>query len=190
MSALSPADDVPPRAHPVEDEGEAAASALCVACGICCEGVLHRKATLDPEDVEPSRQLGLRLAEGAEPAALHLPCPKFDGCCTVYAGRPRVCRRYACKLLQQATRGEIAHQAARDRIATARERVAEVRFLLPPDEEGVGLWRQIEALAGAAGMSPESEEFRHDQAELVLNLTLLGHWLDLYFRPDPEELAR
>ena len=64
-------------------------SALCVECGLCCDGSLFRFLPVEPGDVERHRALGLPVVTQSGRLAMPLPCAKLEAkCCTVYAQRP------------------------------------------------------------------------------------------------------
>jgi Fe-S-cluster containining protein len=74
-------------------------TALCQACGLCCDGTLFSVVPLTPDDRPPaSLAIDLRPS-GAR--ALRQPCTALSGtCCTVYEQRPLACRRYQCLLFE------------------------------------------------------------------------------------------
>jgi Fe-S-cluster containining protein len=77
---------------------------LCRACGLCCDGSLFGRVGLDAEEVEPARKTHLRVLDSGK--AFEQPCPALlavdgDGerrACSIYADRPRSCRRFVCRL--------------------------------------------------------------------------------------------
>ena len=98
---------------------EEKASELCNSCGICCRGLLHSHGVLKPDEAARAADLGLDMIDGAEPA-FALPCPKYRGCCTVYAERPRACRDFRCALLRRLDANEVSLDDALDIVREAR----------------------------------------------------------------------
>ncbi len=84
---------------------------LCKECGLCCEGVFHTFAYLQ-------NQNDILLAKKANIAVYHeekknldyfsLPCPAFNGSCSVFPNRPSVCSEHKCKLLHRVHQEEIS----------------------------------------------------------------------------------
>lgn len=104
------------------------AGALCLGCGLCCDGGFHAHVDLDRED-------RAALAAIGEPAPDRLdhPCRYFaDGPCAIYAVRPAACRAYRCRVLKALDRGEIDPPTARARVAEALALRARMRESLPP----------------------------------------------------------
>ena len=101
------------------------ASALCLACGVCCSDALHPAVEVRPEHVIEVRSLGLAV-EPVEPRAtsegqhaFSLPCALYlDHKCSVYPKHPPSCHDFRCALLRKLDGGEIEFDAA---LAIARE---------------------------------------------------------------------
>ena len=107
--------------------GDRERSDLCLACGLCCQGVLHDLVPLDEDELERAHQLRLPVVESPLRVAFRLPCPRLDDRrCTVYPERPRTCASYACETLRAYGAGEIDEETALDRIRQVREQSAEV----------------------------------------------------------------
>ncbi len=107
---------------------EADRSGLCVACGLCCQGVLHDLVPLDEDELDRAARLALPVVESPHRIAFRLPCPRLDGTrCTVYPERPRTCASYACETLRAYGAGEIEEAEALARIAALRRLDAEVK---------------------------------------------------------------
>src|SRR5436190_11327271 len=128
---------------------------ICLACGLCCDGVIFVNVRLQPDDnpapfisfqtcsarksVSQSDQT--RLSPGNAPRAsfpakqkaplLPQPCIAFDGCrCRIYNQRPRHCRDFTCLLLSAVQTGRTEKPAALQIIRTARKRADKVWRLL------------------------------------------------------------
>jgi uncharacterized protein len=122
-------------------EHRAATEALCLACGLCCNGVLFVDVRLQPED-DAARlaALGFPIKPGAASCAgragangprFAQPCTAHDGCrCRAYEARPAYCRQFECLLLSDLTAGRIKKEAALRIVQRARKRVATVLRLM------------------------------------------------------------
>ena len=108
-------------------------SELCTRCGLCCDGTLFGDVELTGRR-EATRLEGLGLdvdADDADVELLALPCAGLRGRrCGVYPHRPRCCRTFECRLLQEAQRGEISVEGALGRIGDAVAQVRQVTTLL------------------------------------------------------------
>jgi len=96
-------------------------SALCTACGFCCDGRLFSLAPLAADEVEWARRRRLPLVTHSGKVSLEQPCGALETArCTVYDERPESCRRFVCVLLDRVTNGELALDAALAHVAAAR----------------------------------------------------------------------
>ena len=156
---------------------------LCVACGLCCNGVIFANLALRPSDnAARLRSLGVPICSShsaLRPPHLTQPCPAFDGCrCRIYADRPGYCRQFECVLLKSVEARRTTPAAAMRVVRTARERTEKVRRLL-------------HALGDTAEQLPLSVRFRHtgkrlmeqeldeETAGIYADLTLAVHDLNL-----------
>lgn len=110
-------------------------SALCVECGLCCDGTLFRFLPVEPEDVPAHEALGLPVVTQSGRLAMRLPCSKLEArCCTVYQARPPGCRAFVCHLGHQLERGEVAFPAALKLVREAQRRIEVLRAAWPGQE--------------------------------------------------------
>jgi Fe-S-cluster containining protein len=111
-----------------------AASRLCLACGLCCNGVLFEVVRLQPSDsVKDLSDHGFQLKRKKREPYFPQPCAMLDGCtCTVYSARPQRCRRFECRQITGLTNGSITEAEAAERIAQAKSLVQHVEALLDP----------------------------------------------------------
>lgn len=176
----------------------AARETLCLACGLCCNGVLFADVKLRAGDSAARARLlelptspTVKRAAPASPRvrALPQPCPAFDGCrCRIYADRPQHCRAFECLLLQAVKAGRLQPSAALRTIRHARRRAARVEHLLGQlgDTEV-----QLTLKVRFRRTSERLEQIGADraQAELYAQLTLAVHQLNLLlseaFYPEP-----
>lgn len=133
-------------------------SALCLECGLCCNGALFERGELRPGD-DPARlqSVGLRIRQGRSgnvPTRFDQPCGAFDRCgCTIYPERPAYCRMFECLLLQHVRTGTLSLEAAKKRVRLALRHVQHVRELL-------------EKLGNSNERAPLSRRFRMVQRQL------------------------
>ncbi|MEM1039502.1 MAG: hypothetical protein AAGI12_08525 [Pseudomonadota bacterium] len=91
---------------------------LCISCGLCCDGTLYQSVQLFEGD--PGENL---IALGAEISPLEtvsemqtvmkLGCAAHqDGCCQVYAHRPKHCQRFECRTLKAVASGTMSFSDA------------------------------------------------------------------------------
>ena len=109
-----------------------AASRLCTACGLCCNGVLFHIVRLQPSDsVKQLEGLGMKLNRKKHEPYFRQPCTFLHGCtCTQYDARPARCRLFECQLLARLAAGEGSESNSRLAIDEAKQHVAEVERLL------------------------------------------------------------
>jgi Fe-S-cluster containining protein len=139
-------------------------SRLCLACGLCCQGLLHEWAVLRDGEIETARRLGLRPAADRGEASFPLPCPCHrDGRCTVYGERPSPCREYRCKLLRGYLDGQVAWEDGLRRVEQAQRLIAEIRGRIGSPQAGAGIWQQLRAVGPGA-----APEVRLDMAALLI----------------------
>lgn len=89
-------------------------STLCQACGLCCDGSLFTHVSLEPDELEQLRALGIPTQtrrSGRE--VLPQKCPALQGrSCGIYSDRPASCASYQCLLADSLEDGEITLEAA------------------------------------------------------------------------------
>lgn len=109
-----------------------AASRLCTACGLCCNGVLFHIVRLQPGDsVKELESLGMKLSRKKREPYFRQPCSFLNDCtCTQYASRPARCRLFECQQIKRLTVHEVTEAEAGRRIGEAKRSVAEVERLL------------------------------------------------------------
>ena len=134
-------------------------SHLCLACGLCCHGLLHDRAQLEPGEIEPMERLGLKSFVQHDGLAFRLPCPRHqDGRCTIYEERPAACRGFQCKLLRRYLAGEISAEDSLVRIEQVKRLLADIRRRMDAGEDGtcvdgISVWHQLHAFEEASQAS-------------------------------------
>ena len=159
------------------------AAQLCLACGLCCNGVIFADVKLQSGD-DPARlqALGLPLIEtGSTPRAqtrFPQPCTALDGCrCRIYPERPNYCRKFECMLFKNVKAGRLDSAAALRIIQAARQRADAVRNLLQTlgdTEEQLPLSARFRKMARRL----ENAELTEETAEMYGKLTLAVHDLN------------
>jgi hypothetical protein len=95
--------------------------ALCLQCGMCCNGVLFADVRPEPGDPSP-------LFSGNR-SRVPQPCPAFAAAtcaCAIYAERPVRCRKFECRQLLGVRQGTTTPEKALRQIRAARRLAAEV----------------------------------------------------------------
>ncbi len=157
-------------------------SALCTECGLCCTGALHDYAVLDPDEVDYARSIGMTLRTEGRPG-FALPCPKLSGsCCSIYADRPKVCRRFRCGLLERLDNGLIDGAAAAAIVVEAKQYFAAVEAQMP-DGMTIPVARALSKSPPAPGLDADG---RKSEMRLRLAVTALSLILDRHFRSSSE----
>ncbi len=156
---------------------------LCLACGLCCNGVIFANLALRPSDnAARLRSLGLPVCSpnsALRPPHLAQPCAAFDGCrCRVYGDRPQYCRQFECVLRKSVKAGRTEPAAGLGIIRAARERADKVRRLLralgDADEQ-----LSLSARFRRAGKRLAAKDLDEETAETYGELTLAVHDLNL-----------
>ncbi len=162
-----------------------AASRLCLACGMCCNGVLFRDVELQPgDDADALKKLGLpvrsvRRGDGAIAKAPQ-PCAALceDNRCRIYEDRPTRCRQFECLLFTAVISGEVEVDAAMKTIRQARTRADKVLRLLRQSGDAEE-HRPLSQRFNRTRRRFESGGFDDDAVEAFADLTLAVHSLNL-----------
>ena len=111
---------------------DTAASRLCAACGMCCNGVLFHGMQVQPQDsLRSLASKGLKPKRRDGDLFFPQPCPAHqDSCCQIYNDRPQRCRAFVCKQLAAVIDGKKTEDAALEKIREARVLTAEIFDLL------------------------------------------------------------
>ncbi len=159
-------------------------SSLCLACGLCCEGVLHAQALVRPNEIEPVRALGLSVETCGADLWFRLPCPLYqDNRCSIYAAtRPQTCVAYRCRLLDRYLAGEVTREQGVQIVQRTRTLLADVLQQLPAGYSFGELRKDLErnwdsgrGVAGSAGA-------RQGSAALLLAVARLAVYLRRHFK--------
>jgi Fe-S-cluster containining protein len=156
---------------------------LCLACGLCCNGVIFADVKLQPgDDAGLLRSVGLPVSNSKSARRaprLMQPCAALEGSvCRVYAERPKHCRAFECVLLRSVRAGRTEPEAALHLIRTAQNRAEKVWCLLRvvgDTAEGIALSVRFRRTARRL----EGAELDDGTADAYAQLTLAVHDLNL-----------
>jgi len=157
---------------------------LCLACGLCCNGVLFRDVELqDGDDLEALQKLGLTIRpsrSASRTPRFAQPCAALcsDNQCRIYAERPKRCRDFDCGVLKGVIQGELEVDEALRLIRRALRHANRIKSLLRQlgdSEERLPLARRFRQTRRRIELEPHSEE----AADLFAELTLEVHHLNL-----------
>jgi len=82
---------------------------LCLACGLCCNGVLHTQVQVAPEHLPLVSRLGLTVEEFDDHSVgFRQPCVLYErNRCSAYPHHPPACKAYRCALLRRYEAGDV-----------------------------------------------------------------------------------
>lgn len=175
-----------------------ASSALCLTCGLCCDGTLFGNVELQlGDDVDDLRRLGLDVSTRGKPK-FPQPCSALqaDCQCGVYAERPQQCRAFECALLQSVKAGRVSVAAAGQIIRRTRKQASRVRQVLGELGEGDerrALAKRFHRLKhrfelGELDAGPDREAMIDAFAGLTWAVHELQFALRREFYPDPSDM--
>lgn len=165
---------------------ESLTDVLCTRCGLCCDGTLLADVELAGRaEANRMEAMGLEIDDDSDAPLMVLPCRALQGTrCGVYAHRPKCCRSFECRLLDDARHGLVSVELAVERIEDALARVAGVKGLLAqlgqPDGRLPLQERCAEALSVEAEDASDAGAIRErlarsmSELEIVIRATFLG----------------
>ena len=164
-------------------EASDAINRLCLACGLCCNGVLFRDVELQAaDDVAALQKLGLKIRRSAAarrgPRCAQ-PCPGLGpgNECGLYEQRPKRCRDFECGVLKEVISEQLDVQAALKLVRLALRHANRIRLLLRQlgdRDEHLPLARRFRRLQRRIESSPTEEA-----ADVFAELTMEVHHLNL-----------
>lgn len=161
-------------------------SALCTACGLCCDGLLFNRAVSTPAEETHLAAHGMEVVQTKGGPKFALPCHHLHGTrCGIYEQRFRTCRGFRCKLLVGVEGGDLGLDEALHTIGKARDMRAAAAALDPKAANFGGRLELFKALKDWS--KTEDRETRRDQGRLVLAMTVLEEFLDRHFRNRPKQ---
>jgi len=97
-------------------------SELCLACGLCCNGVLFGHVRLAGSEVGRMTALGLPVISPNDHPSMVQPCAALAGtACRIYDDRPMRCVSYRCHLLEAYQADEVSIAEALGVVTLAKE---------------------------------------------------------------------
>lgn len=120
--------------------------ALCMQCGLCCNGTFYGSVLVADTESERLRRIGLRVVDQDGVTAMAQPCSALHGClCDVYTERPDACAKYECTLRKRVAAGEATLAQALLHVAEMQALLAKIRDVFDV-AEGASIWEAILAL--------------------------------------------
>ena len=166
---------------------------LCTSCGLCCDGTLFSWFGLEhDEDATALEGAGIVIGPSVEELRrARQPCAalRCEGC-SVYADRPRVCRKYRCKLLKRVEAGEEDMARAGEIVANAKRLRADalVEFAkVEPLPEGLSI-PECGRLYGLGALDTPQE--RKEKGALLVACTLLNFYLGKHFKKNVDPIDK
>jgi Fe-S-cluster containining protein len=157
-----------------------AASRLCAACGMCCDGTMFQIVRMQPGD-KPAvlSRLGLKIRCRDGAYSMEQPCSALrENGCTIYAQRPVRCRLFNCQQLQRLETSATTEPEAMAMILQTRTLVEQVRNLISQcglREDGQALFERFERVASTpvnAALEPELAAARENLDAAMRRLKL------------------
>ncbi len=164
----------------IPEEFTAAATRLCAACGMCCDGTMFQIVRMQPGEVPAELgRLGLKIRCRDGEYYMEQPCSALrEKRCTVYEQRPVRCRLFNCQQLGRVERGETTEPEAMAMIIETRALVEKVRGLIEQcglREDGQALVERYERVASTPvnqALEPELVVVREELDEVMRKLKL------------------
>ncbi|MFZ2403633.1 MAG: YkgJ family cysteine cluster protein [Methylobacter sp.] len=163
-----------------------AGSELCLACGLCCDGTLFSRVPVNNTDNIPIfQETAVKAISSRGQSSFNQPCPAYvNRGCQIYTDRPKNCRKFRCKLLDEYCERKLTQGEAMAIINKAFSyRKIFMETLLGIDPELLGsslaeLWRQWNGPAkGEDGLA-----FRQKHGPALMQLAALNWFLQQHFR--------
>ena len=167
-----------------------AATRLCTACGMCCDGTMFQIVKMQPGD-SPAElaKLGMRIRSKEGEFHMEQPCPALKELrCTIYEKRPTRCRVFHCQQLRLLESGVTTETDAMLLIEETRAQAAQVRELIERcglREDGRPLLERFERLTSTPvdeKLEPEMAAMREDLDNAMRKFRLV---INREFRPPP-----
>lgn len=162
--------------------------ALCLRCGLCCNGVLFADVRPEAGDTSPLFQGGFPFCPKTHPTVdefagckkasrVAQPCPAFQSttcACAIYSERPARCRKFECRQLLGVRAGTTTTEKALRHIRAARDLAARIETLLADlgyNNQQLPFSRRFQRCQRAAenGKVPESQFDRLAELQLAVH---------------------
>jgi len=166
-------------------------SEICVMCGFCCDGTLFDRASARRDSAESLVNIGLSITamRAGKGAAFRLPCPHFEGKCSIYTSwRPHVCGAFRCRLLRDVDSGK--HTTAEAAALVLRARTLREFVLADVGAISASVWG-VDKSAGSLVnrlreilillVRPEARQLRNKYGHQAANIFTLARILSQEF---------
>ena len=161
---------------------------LCTRCGLCCDGSLFADVELASGDEASALEvMGLEIEDADEDdgGLLVQPCGALQGKrCSIYPHRPDCCRTFECRLLQEAERGMVGVERAKEKIAEAVKRIRRVKELvvqLGTGDERLPLKEHCAEALALSEAAAADLAVKRKRAELQAAMTYVEHLVQATF---------
>ena len=87
---------------------------------VCCEGVFHTYAHLYTDEdlhITTISNIPIVYNDKIKDKTFSLPCPSFEGCCSIYTNKPSACSIYTCDLIESLTQNHITLDEALHKVS-------------------------------------------------------------------------
>ena len=170
-------------------EVHAAQQALCLSCGLCCDGTLFGSVPLKAADVlVPLQAGGIEIQAKETEQHFSQPCAAYQqGCCQVYINRPANCRMYRCQLLKKYGSEAISWAEAQQRIGrvqTIKETLRTELARIVPDGNRMSVVAVL-SLAPTHRELAAAPDLLKTWAPVMLRLSALLDCLQTHFQLGP-----
>ncbi len=162
-------------------EAAAAATRLCTACGMCCDGTMFQIVRMQPGDAPAELgRLGMKIR--CQDGAFHMeqPCAALvERRCQIYARRPTRCRLFNCQQIVRLEAGTVTEAEVAKMVAGTLELVRQVRDLIERGglrEDGQALAERYERLMSTpvnVTLEPEMVPLREELERQMKKLRAL-----------------
>lgn len=160
--------------------------ALCKECGLCCQDVFHTYVSLSNDEVCIIEKTNINVQFNKEKkiSFFTLPCPAFNGHCTIYQKRPSVCSKYQCDLLKSIIREEISLKDALKIVNKIKSHLGE---LLPElhafshKDKGNNPPHLMKMIFDNLEEDQTKEQFKKENKKLMMNFAIYNLLKDKYF---------
>jgi len=151
---------------------------LCKKCGFCCDDTLFPHGTIEADEILP---FGLvEIYEKGE-RSFKLPCPHFNGLCTIYhQGRPEVCDSFQCLLFEDVMVEETSLEEALqlvEQIKAQKKRMCQLLSAYP----GKTLREKFRAFQRRHSDQRNSAEFKLSHKDLLTEWVLYNTRLKRFY---------
>lgn len=179
-----------PAVYPDETPETSVEQRICLACGFCCDGTLFDSAIVEPgeRDRLPVK-IAARTGISGQQEYFTLPCPYFQGKCTIYEKhKAEICSGFRCRLLKDVAANELTSAEAMQIIhmaGTCRNEIIKAFQEVWQVTEELSFRLILDRLNGAE-LNDQTEPRRRALRLLIARGNILDTLLTRYFKPKQE----